>query len=349
MMNKILHSLFGFSKVPSFEFGNPWMLLLLLLIPVLAWLKGRKGGSAAILYSSVQLIQPWHNKVRSNAGMLIHNLRWFTLSLAILALAQPRFTESETAVSASGIDIVIALDMSGSMEAMDFRLRGNDVSRFDMAKEVLKQFISKRPSDRIGLVAFGGRPYLVSPLTLDHDFLLQNIDRLELGTVKEQNTAIGSAIMSALARLKDINAKSKIVILMTDGQNNAGKIMPLTAAEAAKTLGVKIYTVGIGKRGDSYVLRRDFFGRIVKVPQAVDIDEDTLRKIADLTGGRYYRADDTERFRSIYNEIDKLEKTEVVTKKFVRHYELFKWFILASAYCLLAEAILNQTIYRRLP
>lgn len=343
-----LHIL-GFSRIPSFEFGYPWMLVFLLLIPILAWLKGRMGGSAAFLYSSVNLIRPWHSKVRSSAGALINNLRWFTLALAIIALAQPRLTESETTVSASGIDIVIALDMSGSMEAMDFRLRGNDVSRFDMAKEVLKQFIRKRPSDRIGLVAFGGRPYLVSPLTLDHDFLLQNIERLELGTVKEQNTAIGSAIMSSLARLKDINAKSKIIILMTDGQNNAGKIMPLTAAEAAKALGVKIYTIGIGKRGDSYVLRRDFFGRIVKVPQAVDIDEDTLKKIADMTGGRYYRADDTERFRSIYNEIDKLEKTEVVTKKFVRHHELFNLFVLASAYCLLTEIILSQTIFRRLP
>ncbi len=347
-MKEILN-IAGFSRVPSFEFGHPLALLLLLLIPILAYLKGRTGGSAAVLYSSIKLIQPWYRRISSKTGALVSSLRWFTLALAFLALAQPRLTETETSISASGIDIVIALDMSGSMEAMDFNLRGNDVSRFDMAKEVLKQFISKRPSDRIGLVAFGGLAYMVSPLTLDHDYLLQNIERLELGVVKEQNTAIGSAIMSALARLKDVEAKSKIIILMTDGQNNAGKVLPLTAAEAAKTLGVKIYTVGIGKHGESYVLRRDFFGRIVKVPQAVDIDEDTLKKIAAMTGGKYYRADDTARFRSIYDEIDKMEKTEVKTKKFVRHYELFNWFIMASICSLLTEVVLKQTVFRRIP
>ena len=347
-MIKILN-IFGLSRIPSFEFGNPWMLLFLLIIPLLAYLKGKQGGSAAFLYSSVKLIQPWREKTRNLSGKLLGSLRWVSLGLAIIGLAQPRLTESETSLSASGIDIVVALDMSGSMESMDFRLRGTDVSRFDMAKEVLKEFIQKRPSDRIGLVAFGGRPYLVSPLTLDHDFLFQNLDRLELGTVKEQNTAIGSAIMSALSRLKDINSKSKIIILMTDGQNNAGKIMPMTAAEAAKALNVKIYTIGIGKRGESYVLRRDFFGRIVKVPQTADIDEDTLRKIADLTGGKYYRADDTERFRQIYNEIDKLEKTEIVMKRYVRHHELFKIFTLAAMYCLLVEITLSQTIFRKIP
>lgn len=347
-MTKLL-TIFGLSKIPSLEFGNPWALFLILIIPMLAYLKGKKGGTAAFLYSSVNLILPWHEKTRNTAGFIFNNLRWLTLGLAIIGLSQPRLSESETTLSASGIDIVVALDMSGSMEAMDFRLRGADVSRFDMAKEVLKQFIQKRPSDRIGLVAFGGRPYLVSPLTLDHDFLFQNLDRLELGTVKEQNTAIGSAIMAALARLKDVQAKSKIIILMTDGQNNAGKVMPLTAAEAAKALNVKIYTIGVGKRGDSYVLRRDFFGRVVKVPQPVDIDEDTLKKIADLTGGKYYRADDTERFRQIYNEIDKLEKTEVVVKKYVKHHELFKIFTLAAMYCLLAEIVLSQTIFKRIP
>jgi Ca-activated chloride channel family protein len=179
-----------------------------------------------------------------------------------------------------------------------------------MAREVLREFIKKRPSDRIGIVAFAGRPYLAAPLTLDHDFLLQNLERLRLGAVREYNsTAIGSALATAVNRLEHVSSKSRIVILMTDGQNNAGKVPPLAAAEAAKALGIKVYTIGIGRQGQSYVLRQ-FMGRLIREPVLVDIDEDTLQKIAELTGGKYYRADNTERFRQIYEEIDRLEKTE---------------------------------------
>lgn len=348
-MSELFKILPALGKLGSFEFGKPYLLLLLLLVPVLAYLRGKRGTSSAFLYSSARLLHPWEKEVKSMPGAPLGYLRWLTISLIIIAFAQPRLTETETSVSASGVDIMVCIDMSGSMEAMDFRLKGKDINRLEMAKEVLKQFIAKRPSDRIGLVAFAGRPYIAAPLTLDHDFLIQNIERLEIGTIKEQNTAIGSAIMSALNRLKDVQSKSKIVILMTDGQNNAGKVLPITAAEAARALKVKIYTIGVGKRGESYVLRQDFFGRLVKVPQMVDIDEDTLIKVAEITGGKYYRADNAERFKSIYDEIDKLEKTEVLMKKYVRYQELFKWVILAGMYSLLLEIILSQTIYRRLP
>src|SRR5208283_4449700 len=191
----------------------------------------------------------------------------------------------------------------------------------------LKKFVGKRPNDRIGLVAFATQAYIASPLTLDHDFLLQNIERLELGAIDDSQTAIGSALSTAINRLREVKSKSKLVILMTDGQNNAGKIAPLTAAEAAKALRVKVYTIGVGMRGMA-PMPVFMGGRKVGYRQEpVDIDEDTLQKIAQMTGGKYYRADNSQRFQAIYAEIDQLEKTEADVKKFAHHDELFAWII----------------------
>src|SRR5262245_33590964 len=222
-------------------FGHPYFLLLLLLLPLLAWLEGKRGEPPAFVYSSVQLVRPIVNVTRARAGAFLSALRWLTLALFIIALAQPRLTKSETKVTASGVDIVVCLDMSGSMRSEDFEMRGKRVNRFNMARDVLKQFIEKRPSDRIGLVVFGTEAYIASPLTLDHEFLMEHLDRLEIGAIDENRTAIGSAMSTAINRLREVASKSKIVILMTDGQNNAGKVAPLTAAEAAQALRVKIY------------------------------------------------------------------------------------------------------------
>ena len=189
------------------------------------------------------------NVTRTRSGAFLAALRWLSLALLIIALAQPRLTKSETKVSASGVDIVVALDMSGSMASEDFEVGRERLNRLAMAKEVLKKFIDKRPNDRIGIVAFATQAYIATPLTLDHEFLLQNLERLELGTIDDSRTAIGSALSTAINRLRELKSKSKIVILMTDGQNNAGKVAPLTAAEAAQTLGVKVYTIGVGTRG----------------------------------------------------------------------------------------------------
>jgi Ca-activated chloride channel family protein len=252
-------------------------------------------------------------------------------------------------VTASGVDIVVAIDMSGSMQSEDFEVNGESVNRLVMAKDVLKKFIEKRPSDRIGLVAFATQAYIAAPLTLDHDFLLQNLERLQIGTIDESQTAIGSGLSTAINRLRDLKSKSKIVILMTDGQNNAGKIEPLTAAEAAQTLNVKVYTIGVGTRGMGKV--PVFMGgrKVGYRPQPVDIDEDTLQKIANMTKGKYYRADNTEKFKSIYAEIDKLEKTEAEVKKFAHHQELFAWLISPGLALLLLETLLRHTVFRRLP
>lgn len=330
-------------------FAHPYFLLLLLLLPLLAWLKGRRGRPPAFLYSSVQLVEGLTRARRSRAGAFLAALRWLVLALFIVALAQPRLMKSATMVKASGVDIVVALDLSGSMISEDFVVRGGRVNRFNMARAVLKQFIDQRPNDRIGLVVFAVQAFIATPLTLDHDFLQENLDRLEIGTINADQTAIGDALSTALNRLRELKSKSKIVILMTDGQNNAGKVDPLTAAEAAQALGAKVYTIGIGTRG---LAPMPVFMNGQKVgyrQMPVDIDENTLQKIADKTGGKYYRADNAERFQQIYAEIDKLEKTEAIINKFTQYQELFPWLVSFGLALLLVEVALGQTVFRRLP
>jgi Ca-activated chloride channel family protein len=338
-------------------FGHPYLLLLLLLLPVLGWLKGKQGKPPAFVYSSVQLVRGILNVTRTRSGAFLAALRWLILALLIIALAQPRLTKSETKVTASGVDIVAVLDMSYSMADEDFELHGQPANRLEMARDVLSKFIDKRPNDRIGLVAFATDAYTAAPLTLDHDFVQQNLERLQLGAIDGGSTAIGSGLSTAINRLRDLKAKSKIVILMTDGRNNAGKVSPRTVAEAAKALGVKVYTIGVGKRGGSRRPRmdrygrplRDFFGRKIYDPDPEDLDEDVLQEIANMTGGKYYRADNSQRFQAIYAEIDKLEKTEAEVKKFSHHNELFAWVITPGLGLLLLEVLLRHTIWRRLP
>lgn len=321
-------------------FAHPYFLLLLLLLPLFAWLKGRRGLPPAFLYSSVKLVEGLARARRSQAGNVLAALRWLALAAFIAALAQPRLSKSTTEVKASGIDIVVALDLSGSMTTQDYAVGDQRVSRFDLAKSVLIKFVKERPDDRIGLVVFAAQAFIASPMTLDHDYLLENIDRLGIGTINSDATAIGDGLITALNRLRELKSKSRIIVLMTDGGNNSGKIDPITATEAAQTLGVKIYTIGLGNR------------EIVEqmgLPAGFLPDEDTLQKIAQMTGGVFYRADTSEKLNSIYDQIDKLEKTEAVVSKYTQYKELFPWFILSGVSLLLVEILLGQTVFRRLP
>jgi Ca-activated chloride channel family protein len=322
------------------SFAHPYILLLLLLLPLLAWLKGRRGHPPAFLYSSVKLVEGLSRARRSRAGQFLAALRWIVLGLFIVALAQPRLANSHTEVRASGIDIVCALDLSGSMNTQDYSVSGRPTSRIDMAKPVMQQFIEGRPDDRIGFVVFAAQAFIAAPLTLDHDFLLSDIDRMGIGTINSDATAIGDGIITSLNQLRDIKAKSKIIVLMTDGANNSGNIDPITAANAAKALGVKIYTIGLGNR------------QIVEemgLPSGFLPDEGTLEQISQITSGRYYRADNSEKFKAIYAEIDKLEKTEAVVNKFTQYKQLFPWVISCALALLLVEIALGQTVFRRLP
>jgi Ca-activated chloride channel family protein len=316
---------------------------------LLAWLKGKRGSPPAFLYSSVKLAEGLMNVRRSRAGFFLTALRWLTLAIFIVALAQPRLTKNTTTVRASGVDIVIALDLSGSMISEDFVVNNERVNRFNMARAVVKKFIEQRPNDRIGLVVFATQAFVATPLSLDHDFLQENLERLEIGATSENSTAIGDGLATSINRLSDLKAKSKIVILATDGQNNSGKIQPLMAADAAAALGVKVYTVGIGEQGSAPMPVFMNGQKVGYQNVAVDVDEDTLQKIADKTGGRYYRADNAEKFQQIYTEIDKLEKTEATISKYTEFKELFPWLVAGGILLLLVEIILAQTIFRKLP
>jgi Ca-activated chloride channel family protein len=251
-------------------------------------------------------------------------------------------------VQASGIDIVLALDVSGSMQALDFKLDGQPANRIDIVKTVVAKFIEERPNDRIGIIAFAGAPYLVSPLTLDHDWLEQNLSRVQTAGV-EDGTAIGSAIAASVNRLRDTPAKSKVVVLLTDGMNNTGKISPAAAAEAAKALGVKVYTIAAGVRGEAPIPVKDDQGNTQLVMSKVDVDEATLQKIAAETGGKFYRATDTDSLKHIYAQINTMEKSKETIHKFEHYQDLFPWALIPALGVLGLSVGLDQTRYRRLP
>jgi len=330
-------------------FAHPWLLLLLLVVPLVALFEGGRGAAPAVIYSSLLPIRALGKPRRSRIGGWLMSLLLLALAILIVALARPQLGRTFSQVQASGIDIMLALDVSGSMIAEDFTIGGERASRVDVVKQVTQKFIEARPNDRIGLIAFAARPYLVSPLTLDHGWLIQNLDRVKLGLV-EDGTAIGSAIASCTTRLIERkDSKSRIVVLLTDGDNNAGKVSPLTAAEAAAALGVKVYTIGAGTRGYAPIPVRDMFGRKVYQNMKVDVDEDTLKKIAETTKAKFYRATDTKSLLQIYEEIDQLEKTKVEMKQFTQYRDLFPWFLGAGLGLLALQAILAQTVGNRLP
>ncbi len=330
------------------RFLHPEFLWLLALLPLIALWRGRAGRRASLRFSSADLARDVARESRSSAGRWLTSLRLATLVLLIVALARPQFGRGATEVQASGIDIALVLDVSGSMEALDFKMDGRSVSRVDVVKSVVARFIEARPNDRIALIAFAGRPYLVSPLTLDHAWLLQNLERVHVGMV-EDSTAIGSAIAASVNRLRDQPSKSKIVILLTDGMNNAGKIAPETAADAARAMGIKVYTIAAGSKGEVPIPVRDQFGNRHMAMARVDVDEETLRKVAETTGAHFYRATDTDSLRQIYAQIDRLEKSTVIMKKFETYTELFAWVLIPGLLLLGLELFLANTRFRTLP
>jgi Ca-activated chloride channel family protein len=266
----------------------------------------------------------------------------------VVGLARPQRTHSRTEVTVNGIDIVLGLDVSGSMEALDFSVGNQRVNRIAVVKAVVSQFIDERPNDRIGLIAFAASPYIVSPLTLDHDWLLQNLERVDVG-IGEDGTAIGSAIAAGVNHLRTTAAKSKVVILLTDGVNNSGKISPLAAAEAARALGVKVYTIGVGVRGKAPIPVKDEKGKIHVVTMIVDVDEKTLQAVANETGGRFYRATDTDSLQKIYEQINRYETSAQSVQKFEHVEELYRWALYPALGLLGLGVLLQQTRFRRLP
>lgn len=330
------------------KFHDPWLLLLLLLLPVWLWWQRRVAARGGLRFSSVAAAQNARSFWARVGPTLLTALSGATLVLFVVALARPQVGRSESRMKTEGIDIVLAVDVSGSMLAMDFKVNDKSLDRISVVKQVVKEFVAARPNDRIGMVAFAGRAYVASPLTLDHDWLERNLDRIKVGLI-EDGTALGSGLGTAVNRLRDTKAKSRVVILLTDGVNNVWKVQPMDAAKAAKEFGVRVYTIGAGTRGVA-PMPVSMGGRIVGYqPMPVEIDEQLLKQIAELTGGQYFRATDTDSLREIYQQIDKLEKHVVETVKYEDWRELFPWFLGPGLGCLLLAVTLQHTRLRRLP
>ncbi len=335
------------------RFADPLILLLLLLLPVLLWCREwiRKKRRGALRFSDLGRLR----KIRPSASIKLRHsvtaLRLLALALLIIAAARPQTSEQILQANyAEGVDILIALDCSGSMQAMDLDLKKRN--RLDVAKELTADFISKRPNDRIGLVVFSGDAYTQCPMTLDHDVLLEILKGVSLtmgGTIPD-GTAIGLATARCLKRLENSQAKSRIVVLLTDGMNNAGEIDPLQAANIAKIQGVKIYAIGTGSRSGSAPVwvEHPFLGGGWQNVD-VDLDEKSLTEMSDVSQGKYFRAGDQKELKSIFGEIDKLERTQFEDLGEHRYRELFGIFAGLAALCLLLELLLGQTIYRVLP
>ncbi len=330
------------------RFLQPMWFWAFALLPLIVLWSGRRGPVAAVEYSDVSLARDVARLTRSRIGGVVGLLPVLAAACMIIGLARPQRTDSHTEVTANGIDIVLGLDVSGSMEALDFLVNGERVNRIAVVKSVVAKFIDERPNDRIGLIAFAGSPYIVSPLTLDHDWLLQNLERVNVG-LGDDGTAIGSAIAAAVNHLRTTKAKSKVVILLTDGVNNSGKIAPLSAAEAARALGVKVYTIGVGVRGKAPLPVRDERGKVHMMLMDVDVDEKTLQAVAKETGGLFYRATDTDSLRKIYDQINRYETSAQSVQKFEHVQDLYRWALLPALGLLGLGVTLQNTRFRRLP
>jgi Ca-activated chloride channel homolog len=330
------------------RFLQPAWFWALSLLPLVVLWRGRRGPVAAVEYSDVSLARDLARRTQSRIGGIVWLLPIIAAALMIVGLARPQRTQTQTTVTANGIDIVLALDISGSMQALDFKVGNTRVNRIAVVKSVVSKFIDERPNDRIGLIAFAGAPYIVSPLTLDHDWLQQNLERINVG-IGDDGTAIGSAIAAAVNQLRTTTTQSRVIILLTDGVNNTGKIPPLAAAEAARALGVKVYTIGVGVRGKAPIPVRDEAGNIHVVMAYVDVDETTLQSVANDTGGQFYRATDTDSLQKIYEQINRYETSAQSVEKFEQVEELYRWPLFPALGLLGLWVLLQHTRFRRLP
>lgn len=324
--------------------ANPewfWLLLLLPLVVGINLWRWYRNRHPSLTFSDVTKLTDLPGNWRTYGVWVSPALQWISLVLIIMGLARPQFKNTTIERNAEGIDIVMVLDISTSMKAEDLK-----PNRFEAARNVAVDFINKRVSDRIGLVAFARKSFTVVPPTLDYRLLVQLLEDVEMGIV-EDGTAIGMGIATAVNRLKESRAESKVIILLTDGQNNSGEIDPVTAADLAVTYGIKIYTIGAGSRGTApYPVQDPIFGTRYQNVR-VDIDEEMLTKIANLTGGAYFRATDTEKLQEIYDQIDQLEKTEIEEMIFTDYKDLYLRFLVPAFILLVVSLVSDKILFRK--
>ncbi len=327
---------------------DPWIITLIPLVLALVIFLKRRQKATSFQFSSTEIVSSLKSTWRVRFRQIPYILRLVAIVLFFIALAGPRSVLEETVHKTEGIDIVLAIDSSGSMAAEDFVFKGKRVNRLNIVKKVVEEFIEERTNDRLGLVIFACLAYTVSPLTTDHSWLLTNLDRVKLGLIQD-GTAVGSAIVSSVARLENGEAKSKVIILLTDGVNNAGKMSPVEATRVAEAFGIKIYTIGAGTKGRVPFPVTNPWGRTAYQNVLIDLDEEMLQEIADVTGGKYFRATDTESLRSIYEEIDTLEKAKIEEYGYKEFKELFSVFLITALFVLCSGIVLANTIFLKVP
>ncbi len=328
------------------RFASPWMLIGMVLIPavLLAYRRAHRRAKGSFRFPDVGPLKTIRPSFRARYRHLPLGLRLAALLLLLVALGRPQSGSSHEEILTRGIDIVVAVDNSTSMAAEDLKPH----NRLEVAKQSVASFIEGRKSDRIGMVVFAGRGYTRCPLTLDYDILRELLARVDLAT-QDEGTAIGMGLVTAINRLRDSDARSRVVVLLTDGRSNRGEIDPSTAASLARSLGIKVYTIGVGTKGEApYPVEDPFLGKRYVYLKA-DIDEETLTSIAESTGGRYFRATDAESLNRIFEQIDAMEKTEIRVRHYVRYAELFPWFLWPGAVLFLTELALAGTLFRKLP
>lgn len=354
----------------SFRFHDPlWLLALLPILGLIIWSAGSKH-KPAVLYSDIRLLRDLPVTWAQRCKRLLPWLRTLGLILIVLALARPQSGLDEFRIRTEGIAIQMCIDRSGSMQALDFPIDGEQVNRLEAVKHVFRQFVAGgddfdgRPDDLIGLVAFGGYADAKCPPTLDHGALLDVLEKVQIaepivdkrGRIineqllqEEQATAIGDALAVAVDRLKDVESKSRIIVLLSDGENTAGVIQPEEAAQAAAAFGIRIYSIGVGSTGMAPYPGVDLFGRQVLQAQPVRLDEATLRMLAEKTNGKYFNARDTDTLKNVYEQIDQLEKTETEGTLYTEYREMFQSLMLPGLACVLLQMILSSTWLRSLP
>ncbi|MDY0375694.1 MAG: VWA domain-containing protein [Desulfobacterium sp.] len=331
-----------------FKFASPGFLTLLLFIPLVVLFRAERSRPAAVNSSDLTMLKPPPTTPFLILSRALPLVKYSALILLIIALARPQFGTRSMNVKTDGINIILALDLSGSMAALDFKLEGSIVNRLDAVKSVIKDFVMGRSNDRIGMVVFGSEAFTQLPLTRDYDTLAFVLSRLTIGAAGPQ-TAIGDAIGISLKRLEDVESKSNVVILLTDGKSNSGEITPEAASQIARARGVKIYTIGVGQKGKAPFLVNDpLFGERY-VYQMVDMDYDALREISAMTGGEFFEARDTDSLKQIYRMIDSLEKTEVEVKAFAEYDDLYLWFAGTALALLSLLIVLSNTRLLRIP
>lgn len=328
-----------------FEFYSPYYLLLLLLVPVLIWYyeRRRKNIEPRMIFPSGEILKQTRWTLRTIYARYNYVTRILIFILIVFALARPRAGTKKQIIHTEGIDIVLAIDISTSMQAMDFT-----PNRLEAAKKIAIDFVRGRISDRIGVISFAGESFTQCPLTIDYNIVIRSLHNLNFATQEWDGTAIGNAIATAVNRLKSSKAKSKVVILLTDGVNNTGEIDPKTAAQLAKTFNIKIYTIGAGTKGTANYPVITPFGKRV-VPMKVEIDEELLKEIASITGGKYFRATDNQTLKQIYEKINKLEKSRIEVKEFINYKELFVYFVLGAFLLSLLLFIIENYLLRTIP